>query len=147
EGYLFYSENFSLDKPGSQTLPFHISVRLEKIKPGAKTILKNIFFESGKSDLLPQSEAELQQLDGFLNANPKVSIEISGHTDNIGDDQSNQVLSENRARTVYAYLLNQRINPNRLTYKGYGEAMPAADNSTEEGRQANRRTEFKISGY
>lgn len=147
EGYLFYSENFSLDKPGTQAQPFHIKVGLEKIKPGAKAVLRNIFFESGKSDLLPQSEAELQQLIGFLNANPKASIEIGGHTDNVGDDKSNQLLSENRAKTVYAYLLNQRINSSRLTYKGYGEAMPAADNSTAEGRQANRRTEFKISGY
>lgn len=147
EGYLFYSENFSLDKPGTQAEPFHIKVGLEKIKPGAKAVLKNIFFESGKSELLPQSETELQQLISFLNINPKISIEIAGHTDNVGDDESNQTLSENRAKTVYAYLLNRQINPKRLSYKGYGETAPAADNSTEEGRQANRRTEFKISGY
>ncbi|WP_423149254.1 OmpA family protein [Rubrolithibacter danxiaensis] len=144
EGYLFYSENFSLTNSTTSTKPFHIKVPLDKIEVGGKVVLRNIFFDTNKFSLLPESKTELQQLLGFLNANPRITIEIGGHTDNVGDDKSNQLLSENRAKTVYNFLVNNKINPSRLTYKGYGEAAPIADNSSEEGRQNNRRTEFRI---
>ncbi len=144
EGYLFYSQNFSLQNPASATKPFNIEVPLQKIEVGGKVVLNNIFFETAKFNLLPESKVELMQLIGFLNANPKIFIEIGGHTDNVGEDKSNQVLSENRAKTVYNYLLNNQIHASRLTYKGYGETLPVAENGSEDGRQKNRRTEFKI---
>ena len=146
-GYLFYSENFSLKTAATAEKPFSIKIPLEKIKVGGKVVLKNIFFETSRYELLPDSKAELEQLISFLNANPKVSIEIGGHTDNVGDDKSNQLLSENRAKTVLNYLLDRKINPARLKAKGYGKSNPVADNSTAEGRQSNRRTEFKILAY
>jgi outer membrane protein OmpA-like peptidoglycan-associated protein len=80
----------------------------------------------------------------FLAQNPGVNIEISGHTDNVGNDALNQVLSQNRAKEVYNYLLSQGVPANRLTYKGYGKSQPIAPNTTEDGRHQNRRTEFKI---
>lgn len=143
DGYLFYSENFSLEKykPGK---PFLLEVPLQKIAVGKKVVLKNIFFDTNKYDLKPESIAELQKLIDFLDENPKINIEIRGFTDDVGDDESNMVLSQNRSKAVYQYLINHQINPNRLAYKGFGENQPVADNKTAEGRANNRRTEFVI---
>ncbi|NEU07171.1 OmpA family protein [Flavihumibacter sp. R14] len=143
DGYLFYSQNFSLENhPDSK--PFNIKVPLQKIKLGGMVVLNNIFFDTNKYSLLPESKVELQQLIQFLTSNPGISIEIGGHTDNVGDAKSNEVLSEKRAQTVYDYLVNNKIPPSRLSYKGYGETSPVDENSTETGRKNNRRTEFKI---
>ncbi|MGV3507837.1 MAG: OmpA family protein [Sphingobacteriaceae bacterium] len=144
KGYLLYSENFSFEKPDAANKPYNLLIPLHKIEVGGMVVLKNIFFETNKFDLLPESKTELQQLISFLNSNPSVSIEISGHTDDVGEDKANQLLSENRANTVYKYLIANKIAATRLTFKGYGESKPVASNATEEGRQQNRRTEFKI---
>lgn len=142
-GYLFYSENFSL--VGHETKnPFNISVLLEPIEIGNKVILNNIFFETNKFALQTESLAELEKLVDFMRVNPTLHIEISGHTDDVGNDQANQILSENRAKSVYNYLISNSISASRLVYKGYGKTQPIAPNTTEEGRQKNRRTEFKI---
>lgn len=145
-GYLFHSENFSLDNPAGANKPFLIKVPLQRIEVGGLVTLKNIFFETNKFTLLPASEVELAQLIGFLQHNPTVSIEIGGHTDAVGDEKPNQVLSMNRARTVYDYLVSHGIPASRLSFKGYGESRPVGDNATEEGRRINRRTEFKVTG-
>lgn len=142
-GYLFYSANFSLVGREPKN-PFNIAVLLEPIEIGNKVILNNIFFDTNKFDLKPESITELQQLVSFLTVNPTLHIEISGHTDDVGNDVSNQILSENRARSVYQYLINNNITAARLIYKGYGKTQPIASNTTDEGRQKNRRTEFKI---
>ena len=117
---------------------------IEKIEIGGQVILNNIFFESGKFNLLPESKIELQQLIRFMKDNPSVSIEIGGHTDDIGDEKSNIELSESRARTVYEYLIGNQINSKKITYKGYGEGLPINNNITEDNRKNNRRIEFKI---
>ena len=143
DGYLFYSQNFTPDL-NSINKPFIIEIPLKKIEIGGLVILNNIFFESGKFNLLPESKIELQQLIRFMRDNPTVSIEIGGHTDDIGDEKSNIELSENRARTVFEYLLSNQIKSNQISYKGYGEELPINDNTTEENRKNNRRTEFKI---
>ncbi|RCH55878.1 hypothetical protein DJ568_03760 [Mucilaginibacter hurinus] len=142
-GYLFYSENFSLIGREPKN-PFDISVPLSPIDIGKKVILKNIFFDTNKFNLKPESKSELLKLVQFMNLNPDVKIEVSGHTDNIGNEQMNRTLSENRAKAVYNYLIVERVNAKRLIYKGYGKNQPVADNETEDGRQLNRRTEFKI---
>ncbi|MBS1502023.1 MAG: OmpA family protein, partial [Bacteroidetes bacterium] len=143
EGYLFYSENFSLVGRENKN-PFHIAVLLQPIEVGNKVVLNNIFFDTNKFDIKPESKPELQKLIDFLTVNPSIHIEISGHTDNVGTVQSNQVLSENRAKAVYQYLVNNGISADRLSYKGYGETQPIASNDTDEGKAKNRRTEFKI---
>src|SRR3546814_20607744 len=79
-----------------------------------------------------------------MKQNPAVVIELSGHTDNVGSPESNQVLSENRAKAVYAYLIRAILKPDRFRFKGYGERRPLASNTTEEGRAENRRTELMI---
>ena len=76
--------------------------------------------------------------------NASVAIEISGHTDNVGNDADNLTLSENRAKAIYNFLIDQGIEANRLSFKGYGEQQPIDTNDTEEGRANNRRSEFKI---
>lgn len=143
EGYLFFSENFSLKnlKPGEN---FTLDAHLKKIKAGEKTVLKNIFFEFNSSELKKQSIAELEILAGFLRKNASVKIEIEGHTDNAGKPEYNQALSEQRAKSVYDFLVSSGIAQNRLSFKGFGELQPVADNATEDGRAKNRRTEFRI---
>ena len=142
-GYLFYSANFSLAGHMDKN-PYDIEVLLQPIEIGNKVILKNIFFDTNKFDIKDESKSELQKLIDFLSLNPTVRIEISGHTDNVGSEQFNQILSENRAKSVYQYLLASGVNATRLVYKGYGETQPIASNDTEEDRSRNRRTEFKI---
>ncbi|RZA02704.1 MAG: hypothetical protein EOP47_05850 [Sphingobacteriaceae bacterium] len=142
-GYLFYSENFSLASHQSST-PFNITVLLEPIEIGNKVVLKNIFFDSNKFDIKPESVPELQKLIDFLLVNPMLRIEISGHTDNVGNDALNQTLSENRAKAVYDYLIANKMDAGRLVFKGYGKTQPIAPNDTDDNRSNNRRTEFKI---
>ncbi len=143
DGYLFYSQNFTPEM-NLINKPFILEIPLQKIEIGGLVILKNIFFESGQFNLLPESKTELQQLIRFIRENPTVSIEIGGHTDDIGDIKSNLELSENRARTVYNYLLSNQVSANMISFKGYGEGLPLNDNATEVNRKNNRRTEFKI---
>ncbi len=142
-GYLFYSENFSLSGQNSGK-PFVIDVALQAIEAGKKSVLRNIFFDTNKFTLKPESKSELEKLIAFLNLNPKVTIEISGFTDNVGDAKSNQLLSENRAKAVYQYLIANKVLSAKLTFKGYGAVQFIAPNTNEEGRSRNRRTEFKI---
>ncbi|KAA8474254.1 WD40 repeat protein [Arcticibacter tournemirensis] len=147
DGYLFHSENFTLDKAASASKPFSLLIALQKIRTNGIVVLKNIFFETNKAELLPESLIELSQLLSFLRSHPNTVIEITGHTDNTGNDAANQTLSESRARSVYNYLVSHGIAPLRLSYKGSGKTRPIADNSTEEGRRINRRTEFRIVKY
>jgi outer membrane protein OmpA-like peptidoglycan-associated protein/tetratricopeptide (TPR) repeat protein len=142
-GYLFYSENFSLIGHEAKN-PFDITVLLEPIEIGNKVILNNIFFDTNKFDIKSESIPELQKLLEFLTYNPTVHIEISGHTDDVGNDQLNQVLSENRAKSVYQFLITNKIDPSRLVFKGYGKTQPVVPNTSDESRKKNRRTEFKI---
>jgi len=106
--------------------------------------LRNIFFETNSYELKNESTAELNKLVQFLNQNPTVNIEVSGHTDNVGSDQINQKLSENRAKSVYSFLILKGIKSDRIMFKGYGKTQPVSDNSTDAGRALNRRTEIKI---
>ena len=108
--------------------------------------MKNIFFETGKFDLKPESKAELNKLVAFLNLNKTIRGELSGHTDNVGDKKSNLTLSLNRAKAVYDYLVAGGIDAKRLTYKGYGDTRPKVKNDSDENRAKNRRTEFKVIG-
>lgn len=143
DGFLFYSENFELTAQANNE-PYHQDVPLQPILAGESVVLKNIFFETAKFNLLETSKTELNILVQFLTDNSTLSVEIGGHTDNVGDAKSNLTLSENRAKSVYNYLIEQGIDANRLSYKGYGETKPIASNDTEEGRKTNRRTEFTI---
>ena len=121
-------------------------IKLKKIEIGSKVVLRNIFFDTGKSILRKESTSELERLYKLLIDVPTLKIEISGHTDNVGSAKMNQGLSERRAKAVVDFLVKKGIEASRLTYKGYGFEQPMATNDTDEGRQLNRRTEFKIVG-
>ena len=102
--------------------------------------------ETNHFELSPTSQTELDKLVILLTENPTLRIEISGHTDNVGKAEANLLLSDNRAQSVVEYLISKKIDPKRLTHKGYGLTKPIADNSTEEGRAQNRRTEMRVVG-
>lgn len=146
DGYLFHSEHFSLEKENSATDPYRMDVKLQPIQFGETVILKNIFFETASYDLLPESMVELKRLERFMENNPTIRIEIGGHTDDVGSDEDNLLLSENRAKAVRDHLIDKGVDAERIEHKGYGESSPIDTNDTEEGRAANRRTEFKVLG-
>ncbi len=143
DNYLFHSENF--DIPNTAAYQEVVKdVALKNIAVGSKIILKNIFFDFDKATLRPESTNELERLTKLLNDVPTLKIEISGHTDSKGADEYNKTLSNNRAKAVLDYLVKVGISASRLTSVGYGEEQPIATNDNDEGRQLNRRTEFKI---
>lgn len=143
DGYLFYSENFSMGAD-KQLSPVKKNVLMQPIEIGESIVLKNIFFETASYDLKNQSLVELKKLTEFLKQNPTVKVEISGHTDTDGNAEINQVLSQNRAQSVLGFLSDQGISNDRLKAVGYGSSKPVASNETEAGKAKNRRTEFKI---
>lgn len=153
KGYLFHSINVN----NSTTLPNaantsesikgseqQLNITLNPITAGSHIALRNIFFETGKADLLPQSHYELGRLVELLQNNPTLSVELGGHTDNVGSAEANQKLSEARAKAVLDYLVKQGISPSRLSFRGYGESRPIATNDTPEGRADNRRVEMIV---
>lgn len=106
--------------------------------------LHNVLFDTDKSDLLPQSYHDLHTLILLLETHPSMHVELRGHTDNQGTVERNNILSEARAKAVADYLVSHGIDPTRLTWRGYGKNLPIDTNATPEGRQNNRRVEYKI---
>lgn len=146
KGYLFYSDNFSLLKDAPDSV-FQKDIPLQPIEVGASMILKNVFFDSKQFGLKPASIVELNKILALLQDNPSLKISISGHTDNQGTDKDNLLLSNNRAKAVVGYFLQQGIAPNRLLAKGFGATQPIANNKEEAGRAQNRRTELAVISY
>lgn len=143
EGFFFYSQTFEvLAKARYQEITKDIE--LKPIEKGAKVVLNNIFFDTGKATLSPQSRLELEKALDLMKTNPSMIIEVGGHTDNVGEDATNMKLSHERAKAVREYLVNAGIAAARVQAKGYGESSPIATNDTEDGRKSNRRTEFII---
>lgn len=139
------SENLNLDslvKQGYKEI--HKDLYLVPIEIGQVFRLNNVFFDFDKWDLRPESFFELNRVVQLLNENPTIEIEMSAHTDSRGTDEYNFVLSDKRAKSVMDYILSQGISPDRITSHGYGESKPVATNDTDDGRQLNRRVEFKI---
>ena len=114
------------------------------LETGKSIRLKSIYFEYGKDELVPRSYVELNKLLKIMQEHPTLSIEITGHTDSDGSDVFNLRLSQQRAKAVVAFLTENRISSKRLLYRGEGERVPVADNNTEDGKQLNRRVEFKV---
>ena len=108
-------------------------------------INEKVLFATGKWDILPESHSLLNEVAQVIKAHPRIRrIEVAGHTDAQGSATFNQKLSENRAKSVWAFLVKAGIDPNRMIHKGYGKTRPIADNNTAEGREKNRRVEFNI---
>ncbi len=142
-GYTFFSRGF---KPDTADV---FKDRLKKVplavlKKDAVVQLQDITFETGKADLKPESNEELDRLVSLLDGNQTIKVEISAHTDDVGNDDSNLKLSEKRAKTVVDYLTGKGIKADRMTAKGYGETQPLVANDTDENKAKNRRVQFKI---
>jgi outer membrane protein OmpA-like peptidoglycan-associated protein/outer membrane protein assembly factor BamD (BamD/ComL family) len=143
DGYLYQSMTF--DYEHSPTLePRVINFELMPVKKGERTVMQNIFFESGKFELLPASIPELKKVIQFLNQNGDAKIEISGHTDDVGNEADNLKLSNQRANAVAEYLIKNGIEKNRIIAKGMGKSKPLVPNINEENRAQNRRIEFSV---
>lgn len=115
-----------------------------KIEPPKDYVLENVYFDTGKSSLKPSSFKALNDLVEILKIKNTMSVEIQGHTDNVGKDEENLKLSQERAEEVRKYLVSKGIEATRIAAKGYGPTMPIADNSTEAGKSKNRRTSLKV---
>jgi len=143
KGYLFYSENYDMSGTSPDSV-FIADIPLEPIEVNAKVILKNVFFDTKKTDLKPASISELDNVVRLMNENPNMKILISGYTDNVGKPADNLILSKGRAVSVVNYLIHKGVNYARLSFKGFGETKPIASNETEQGRALNRRTELSV---
>lgn len=141
--YTAFSKNFSFADDGTlKNKTFEMNVPMIPINSELPTVLENVFFDTDKYILKPQSYIELNKLVDYLNKYPKTKIELHGHTDNQGDAKHNMTLSQNRAKAVTDYLISKGIAKERLSSKGFGDTKPIADNTTAEGRAKNRRTEY-----
>lgn len=145
DNHLFYSEH--IDLRNNNKLHNIKNMKLSPLALGEKVSLRNIFFDTDKATLKPASELELQRLHQLLLKHPSLRLEIGGHTDSSGRKAYNQKLSENRALSVYNWLINKKVKKDRLTWKGYGDTLPVASNTTIEGKAKNRRTEMKVIGF
>jgi len=143
EGYLFFSENYSIDKLKKSESGFVIDVPMSKISK-SNFILENIFFDVNSAKLKKESGAELNKLYEFLSKNPTLNVELGGHTDSDGNDNDNQILSEQRAEAVVSWLTNKGISNDIINFKGYGESKPLVPNTSKENKAKNRRTELTI---
>ncbi|NPA44116.1 MAG: OmpA family protein [Chlorobi bacterium] len=141
--YFFHSENFVIADTSIHEV-IRKDIQLQPMGVGAKIVLNNVFFDTGKSKLRPESYPELNRLANLLKKYKNIRVEISGHTDSQGSESSNLKLSQRRAQSVVDYLISQGVNFAQIVAKGYGESQPRADNSTRAGRQLNRRVEAKI---
>lgn len=142
EGFAFDTRLILPDLPKTSVVQTHAEVK--KVEVGKSFDLHDIYFGTNSYELNPESQRLIKLFMEFLNENPSIKLELQGHTDNIGKDKENQILSENRAKEVYNYLINNGISASRLTYKGFGPSRPVASNETEAGRAKNRRTVFVI---
>lgn len=145
-GYVFHSEFIDIQNAVGIGRAKVRNIELQPIDPGESVVLNNIFFDFNDFRLKPESQIELDKVVDFLVDNPSLVIEISGHTDNVGLREYNLELSEKRARSIVDYL-SERIDLGRLKSVGYGPDRPVADNTTEEGRRFNRRSEMTILEY
>jgi OOP family OmpA-OmpF porin len=141
-GFLFQSLHFNYTENTNK--PVVKDIALQPVQQNAKVILNNLFFDLNEYELKPESITELKEVVNFMNQNPTLRIEISGHTDASGTEAYNLQLSAKRAQAVADYLKQNQVSDKRFVTKGYGSQQPLASNTTEENRQLNRRIEFKI---
>lgn len=144
DGYLFNSLNLNFPQFSEyQEIDTHIL--MVKVEVGSKVVLKNIFFDVGKSELKPESIAELERIKELLQSSAQLKVQINGHTDNTGNAANNLTLSSKRAESVVNYLVEKGIDHARLQFKGFGSERPLVSNDDEQGgREINRRTEIEI---
>lgn len=147
-----FNMDFDFDEPKPFALPampgpivMESILKIRVVKSYLRTYnLDHVYFDSNKSDLKSESIKAVKTLLKAMESNPKMRVEIAGHTDNVGDDKSNMILSQQRADAVMQYILDNGMAKDRILAKGYGETSPLASNDDEAGRQKNRRTEVRV---
>jgi len=142
-GFMYYGENLLMDTLLSKPRTYR-HIEISPIKTGESSVLGNIFFDPGRWEILSNSMPELRRMIRFLEINPTIVIELSGHTDNTGRRQDKQELSQNRADAVRKFLIDKGVDPRRLLARGFGMTKPIASNNSPQGRRKNRRVEFKV---
>ena len=142
-GYLFYSKIYELKDKMADSM-YRENIYLQPLTLNASLVLKNIQFDINEFKIKESSKVELDKVVQLLSQNADIHIVVNGHTDNIGSETDNLLLSSNRAKAVMEYFITKGIAANRLQYKGYGTTKPLADNNTESGRAINRRTEIQV---
>ena len=145
EGYAF--QNLTVNLPGASEQPNMVNrnIELKKLQVGVTSVLRNIYFDFNRATFKPESYTELSKLENMLRQNTSVRVEIAGHTDNYGTWDYNKRLSLQRATAVRNFLTGKGIDPRRIEAQGYGASKPLASNDDEEqGREINRRVEFKV---
>jgi outer membrane protein OmpA-like peptidoglycan-associated protein len=145
EGYVYTTQKIRIEGVTDKEKTVNRTLVLQPIAVGVTSVLKHLYFDVGKATIRPESYAELNGFRNMMQENKTIRVEISGHTDNVGDDNFNKVLSQNRANAVKTYLTSKGIDPKRLVAIGYGETRPLVSNDDEDGgREFNRRVEVKI---
>lgn len=142
-GFLFHSLHFDYQTT-LDLKPLVKDIALMPVQQNALVVLNNLFFDLNKYELRPESITELMEVVKFMLGNEAVKVEIGGHTDNTGNENYNQQLSEKRARAVADFLISNQVAPGRIQIRGYGSKKPIKPNDSDENRQLNRRIEFKI---
>lgn len=143
EGYVYSSRYLSAEDT-TLIQPKKLDFKIKRVKLGQAYKIDDIYFATNKYDLSEDVQRIVDKFHLFLNENPSIEVEIQGHTDNVGQLEANLILSDNRAKSVYTYLIEKGVSPSRIRAKGYGETVPVADNNTARGRSKNRRTVFVI---
>jgi outer membrane protein OmpA-like peptidoglycan-associated protein len=143
KGYAFESEYISAND-SANIGPVKKNILLEKIDIGKSYTINDILFATNSYQMNDTIKAVVNEFTDYLSQNPKLTVTIEGHTDNVGNPTDNLILSQNRAKSIYDYIVGKGIDKSRLSYKGYGETKPIASNSTSEGKAKNRRTVFKV---
>lgn len=144
----YYIDNITIELVDAQNKNNSITIKNKpktlNIELGKTHRFQNVVFDFNSTKLKESSKKEIDLVYTFLKENPNTTIKITGHTDNIGNEEFNVKLSENRIKSVVNYLFEKGLDQKRVQLKGYGAKKPIATNNTEEGKKKNRRVEFKI---
>jgi outer membrane protein OmpA-like peptidoglycan-associated protein len=144
EDYAFSAKVVSTKDLSPSSEPKQVDLELPEAKAGKSFVIDNIFYNTNSAEIKFESKIVVESFAKYIKQNPKIKVEIQGHTDNVGNATDNDALSNNRAFSVKALIEQFGVDGNRISAKGYGSSKPVADNKTEEGRAKNRRTEFMI---
>jgi len=147
EGFMFVNQSVKLEGASEQERVVNRTVEMRKLQTGLTSILRNVYFDFDKATFKQETYNELNKLERMMQQNANMKVEIAGHTDAVGTKNYNMFLSRKRAEAVKDFLTKKGIDSRRIKAVGYGNTKPLASNDDEqEGRELNRRVEFKVTG-
>ncbi|MEQ9468454.1 MAG: OmpA family protein [Ekhidna sp.] len=143
KGYLYSDQHFT-SEINDLSSPDTLDLLLDPVEIGKSIVLKNIYFDLDSYEIREESQSEIENAFQLMRQNPKIIVEIAGHTDDSGTRSHNMELSKQRAKAVHDRLIEMGINSDRLNYKGYADSSPLLPNTSENNRKSNRRIEFRV---